>query len=223
MRQEAAQQLEAARAAAAQARAQTEQQSARWVRPAGCLPGRVLPLLEQPPSCRDAPAEPCPCPACLPPCLGGRCRKWQALTARSPPLASVCRESAEALSAAIEREAELRAALAEAGARYERAAAGAGHGGRPGDACMCKCSPAWRRPYALCAGAGEATCRRDGKKTLKTKRKLHTKRPAPAPQTGQTARRSCGGRPPPWSSGCARLRAQRRRCRAAPATPRGRC
>lgn len=36
----------------------------------------------------------------------------------------LCRESAEALSAAIEREAELRAALAEATARLQASAAG---------------------------------------------------------------------------------------------------
>jgi hypothetical protein len=39
---------------------------------------------------------------------------------------AACRESAEALSAAIEREADLRAALAEASSRLEQAAAGAG-------------------------------------------------------------------------------------------------
>ncbi len=45
------------------------------------------------------------------------------------------RESAEALSAAIEREAELRAALAEATARLQSSAAGAGSAGQESGAC----------------------------------------------------------------------------------------
>lgn len=116
-RLEAERQLAAAHQAAAQARAATEQQSARCVVGQGqdwpCNTG--LTFLKS--RARDASLQ---CTIPLPSLVQSICSCLIAC----PRLRCLCRESAEALSAAIEREAELRAALAEANNRFEAAAAG---------------------------------------------------------------------------------------------------
>lgn len=124
----------------------------------------------QPPGCRTGmPPHSCKVskPRALPPChcpsqqltCSHSLRVFTALVHGS--LSLICRESAEALSAAIEREAELRAALADATARLQAAAAGG-----QGMCCPCKAAawlevlwlqgrplPCWCAPVAACCMA----------------------------------------------------------------------